>query len=349
MLIDIDGSKILKTESLNNLFKSATLGDINENCKILHTDFYLDSFNYFPITKKNESFAGVFKREDDNSISHFYTENFYKNFIDKKSDFKLINDSYVLGSSPSDNYFSNLIHFLPRIFFINDKKVNLIIHRNLSNKFRSFIETICELRGIEISFTFLDEGFYNFNNSSIPEFFNITKSIKILKFFLEQILTNIKVPEFKSKIYIRREDANYRKILNEADLITILRKKGFEIINPQHFDILEQMKIFSNAKVIISPHGSNMSNIIFCQKNTKIVEISPELNNEYEQNISSRYKNIADNLNLEFQTIKADSVDVDNHSELSVKYIHPKILKNSNYYKNMIIMISEIEKKLNNL
>jgi len=311
MLIDIDKSKILKTESLNNLFKSATLKYINENCKILQTDFYLDSFNYFPITKKNESFAKVFKREDDNSISHFYTENFYKNFI--------------------------------------DKKVNLIIHRNLSNKFRSFIETICELRGIEISFTFLDEGFYNFNNSSIPEFFNITKSIKILKFFLEQILTNIKVPEFKSKIYIRREDANYRKILNEADLITILRKKGFEIINPQHFDILEQMKIFSNAKVIISPHGSNMSNIIFCQKNTKIVEISPELNNEYEQNISSRYKNIADNLNLEFQTIKADSVDVDNHSELSVKYIHPKILKNSNYYKNMIIKISEIEKKLNNL
>ena len=46
------------------------------------------------------------------------------------------------------------------------------------------------------------------------------------------------------------------------------------------------MKIFSNAKVIISPHGSNMSNIIFCKKNTKIVEISPELNNEYEQNIS---------------------------------------------------------------
>ena len=349
MLVDNDESKILQTENLNHLFKSATLKDINQNCKILNTDFYLDSFNYFPITKNDDTFLDLFKRKDDNSIDHFYTKDFYKNFLDKKHKFKTIKDCFVLGSSPSDNYFSNLIHFLPRIFFINDKKVNLIIHRNLSNKFRIFIKTICELRGIEISFTFLDEGFYNFNNSSIPEFFNINKSIKVLKFFLEQILTNIKVPEFKSKIYIRRENANYRKILNEADLITILRKKGYEIINPQHFDILEQMKIFSNAQVIISPHGSNMSNIIFCQKNTKIIEISPELNNEYEQNISSRYKNIADNLNLEFQTIKADSVDVDNHSELSVKYIHPKILKNSNYYKNMIIKISEIDNKLNNL
>ena len=349
MLINIDESKILQSESLNKLFKSATLENIGENCRILNTDFFLDSFNYFPITKKNESFANLFKRDDDNVISHFYTEDFYKNFIDKKNSFKLIKDSFILGSSPSDNYFSNLIHFLPRIFFINDKKINIVIHRNLSNKFRNFIASICILRGIEVTFTFLDEGFYNFNNSSIPEFFNINKSIKVLKFFLEQILTNIKVPEFKSKIYIRREDANYRKILNEADLITILRKKGFEIINPQHFDILEQMKIFSNAKVIISPHGSNMSNLIFCQKNTKIIEISPELDNLYEQNISNRYKNMADNLNLEFQSIKADSVDVVNHSEVSKKYIHPKILKNSNYYKNMILKISEIEKHFSNL
>ena len=228
MLINIDEPKILKTESLNNLFKSASLKGINENCKILHTDFYLDSFNYFPITTKNESFENIFKREDDNSISHFYTEDFYKNFTDKKSDFKLIKDSVILGSSPSDNYFSNLIHFLPRIFFINDKKINLIIHRNLSNKFRSFIEKICLLRGIQISFTFLDDGFYKFNNSSIPEFFNINKSIKVLKFFLEQFLTNIQVPEFKSKVYIRREDANYRKILNENDLIIRLKKQEFD-------------------------------------------------------------------------------------------------------------------------
>ena len=109
------------------------------------------------------------------------------------------------------------------------------------------------------------------------------------------------------------------------------------------------MKIFSNAEVIVSPHGSNMSNIIFCSEGTKIIEISPELKDLYEQNISKRYKNIADNLNLEFQIIKADSVDVVKHSELSTKYIHSKILRNSNYYKNMILKVGEIEKYFNNL
>ena len=109
------------------------------------------------------------------------------------------------------------------------------------------------------------------------------------------------------------------------------------------------MKIFSNAEVIISPHGSNMSNLVFCKKGTKIIEIIPELNNSFEQNISRRYKDIAETLNFEFQTIKADSVDVDKHSELSTKYIHSKILKNSNYYKNMILKLSEIENNLNSL
>ena len=349
MLKDIDESNILQNEFLNNLFKSANLRDINESCKILNSDFYLDSFNYLPITESNEIFVNLFKRQDDNSIDNFYTEDFYKNFIDKKNNFKIIKNCLVLGSSPSDNYFSNLIHFFPRIFFINDKKINLAIHRNLSNKFRKFIETICIFRGIEITFSYLDDGFYNFNDSSIPEFFNVKKSIKILKFFLEKILTSINVPEFKSKIYIRRENANYIKIINEADLIIKLRKQGFEIINPQHFDILEQMKIFSNAEMIVAPHGSNMSNIIFCKKGTKIIEISPELNNLYEQNIAKKYKNIADNLNLEFLTIKADSVDVEKHSKQSTKYIHSKILKNSNYYKNMILKMSEIEKHFNNL
>ena len=69
MIKDIDESKILQTESLNNSFKSTTLKDIGENCRILNTDFYLDSFNYFPITKKDECFAGLFKRQDDNPIN----------------------------------------------------------------------------------------------------------------------------------------------------------------------------------------------------------------------------------------------------------------------------------------
>ena len=166
---------------------------------------------------------------------------------------------------------------------------------------------------------------------------------------MDKILLNVKIPEFRSKIYIRREDASYRKILNEADLIDKLRKQEFEIINPHHFEILEQMKIFSNSEIIISPHGSNLSNCIFCKKGTKIIEISPEFNINYEKNLSNKFQDIANILSLEYKILKADTVDVEKHSEVAKKYIHPKILDNSNYYKNMIVKISEIEELINNL
>ena len=53
MLLNINESQIVKEKSLNNLFTSANLKDLKVTCKILNTDFYSDSFNYFPITKKS--------------------------------------------------------------------------------------------------------------------------------------------------------------------------------------------------------------------------------------------------------------------------------------------------------
>ena len=348
MLSNFSEKEILNNVNLNNLFLSASLQKIEEKCKILKGDFYLDSFNYFPITTNKETFYKLFKKEDGNSIDHFYKENFYKNLIDNEKNFKVFENSFILGSSPSDNYFSNLIHFLPRIFFTNEKKIDVVIHRNLSNKFRKLIKSICESRDIEIKFIFLDDEFYKFQKSQIPQFFPILKSINILKFFFEKVLLNTKVPDFRKKIYIRREDAHYRKIINEADLIDILRNNNFEIINPNHFEILEQIKIFSNADLIISPHGSNLSNLIFTKKGTKVIEIRPNFQEPYEINIADRYKKIANSFSLDYSIVNADTVDVKSHSNIAKKYINKNVLSHSNYYKNMILKISEIDLLIKN-
>ena len=340
MLKNIDNSHILQNESLNKCFKSANLRDINENCNILSTEFYLDSFNYFPITNNNETFVNLFKREDDNSINHFYTENFYRNFTDKINNFKLIKDCVVLGSSPSDNYFSNLIHFLPRIFFINDKKINLIIHRNLSNKFRKFIQTISIFRGINISFTFLDDDFYSFNNCEIPQFIPLIQSISILR---ETLLPINKVSKNR-KIYVTREDSTYRRIINEADIIPVLRSKGYKVINPQLYSISEQIEIFAQADTVVAPHGSNLTNIVFCKPGTEIYEIGPEFKYDYEKSFENRYKTIAEINKLKYFRFLSDTVTVDEHSEIAKKYINNKILESSNYYKNLIFKVSDINK-----
>lgn len=45
-------------------------------------------------------------------------------------------------------------------------------------------------------------------------------------------------------------------------------KRGYEIIHPEQIPILEQAKIFSEAKVVIGEHGSGMHNAVFSDQGT---------------------------------------------------------------------------------
>ena len=219
------------------------------------------------------------------------------------------------------------------------KKTNLkiAIHRNSSNKYRNFIGRILKSLNVEFTFVFLDDDFYNFLDSEFPQFLSTNDSIDILKKFINP-KTGI---ELSKKIYVTREDSNYRKILNEGDVVTILRQRGYKVINPQLYEIDEQIEIFSNAEKIIAPHGSNLANIIFCKPGTEIFEITPSFRDN-EKILEDRYLNLCLINNLKHNKIVSNTVEVENHSTLAKKYIHKNILSQSNYYKNLIVKIQEL-------
>lgn len=74
------------------------------------------------------------------------------------------------------------------------------------------------------------------------------------------------------RIYISRGDAQHRRVINEANLISLLTDFGFKPVTLEAMSIVEQALLFSQAKVIVSPHGAGLTNIVFCNPNTKIVE-----------------------------------------------------------------------------
>ncbi len=338
MIIDKNTNKIKSDKRLLNLFVNTNFNNLSINCNILKGNFFSDSFYYFPITENNETFSSLFTR-DLNNTSHFYSQKFFDNFTDNKNSLKNFKGLFVLGSNAGNNYYSNLLQFLPRIFFNKKTNLKLAIHRNSSNKYRNFISSILKSLNIEFTFVFLDDDFYHFIDSDFPQFLNMNDSIKILKKFINT-QTN---KEISKKIYITREDSNYRKIINEGDVVTLLREKGYKVINPQLYEIDEQIEIFSNAEKIIAPHGSNLANIIFCKPGTEIFEITPTfLDNE--KMLEDRYLNLCLINNLKHNKIISDTVEVENHSVLAKKYIHKNVLSQSNYYKNLIVKIQELSK-----
>ncbi|AFZ29869.1 capsular polysaccharide biosynthesis protein-like protein [Gloeocapsa sp. PCC 7428] len=73
-------------------------------------------------------------------------------------------------------------------------------------------------------------------------------------------------------IYISRGDARKRRVANEGDVINYLEKFGFKIVTLESMSVLEQAQLFSSAKAIVAPHGAGLTNAVFCQPGTKLVE-----------------------------------------------------------------------------
>ncbi len=340
---DLNEHDVIKDKKINSFFLNVANSNLRIGCKILKSDFYLDSFNYFPITEKNFSFRFLFHwgNASPKRYGNFYTKSFSTNFLERKIHFKNFSNAVVLGSSPSDNYYRNMMTFIPRIFFISDKKIDLVIHRNTSNKFRVFIKKILEQKKIKVNkFIYLDDDFYKFNNCQIPQFFNMAFSTQILRKSLSYTTMNNRL-----KIYLSRQNSVCRNLINEGDLIKKLKSKNFMIIDTNNMSIFEQIKIFSDADVIAGPTSSALTNIVFSKKGTRVIEIIPKYKYDYEKiSFKIRYSKICKYLNLNYSSIEADPVNNANQNLSNNKFISKKILEESNYYKDLLIEVKKFEK-----
>lgn len=79
--------------------------------------------------------------------------------------------------------------------------------------------------------------------------------------------------EQKSRIYINRKKASYRRVIKENEIESLLLQRGFESVSLEDFSIFEQAQLLNNAKVVIAPHGAGLSNIVFCQPETVVIEL----------------------------------------------------------------------------
>lgn len=77
----------------------------------------------------------------------------------------------------------------------------------------------------------------------------------------------------KRKIYISREDARRRRILNESELWDRLKQKGFERVLLADMTVEAQARLFASADTIVAPHGSGLANLVFADAGTHVIEI----------------------------------------------------------------------------
>lgn len=78
----------------------------------------------------------------------------------------------------------------------------------------------------------------------------------------------------KKKIYLSRSRlCGERNMINEIDLEVKLRGAGFEIIYPEVLSFSEQVKIYSEAGVVVGAEGTALLNSIFMDNKVKVISI----------------------------------------------------------------------------
>ena len=80
----------------------------------------------------------------------------------------------------------------------------------------------------------------------------------------------------RRRIYASRARAHRRHIANEAEVVQVLERRGFEVVHPESLPIKAQMELFAGAETVIGVHGSGLTNTIFSPPGTTVIELQPE-------------------------------------------------------------------------
>jgi hypothetical protein len=111
-------------------------------------------------------------------------------------------------------------------------------------------------------------------NEKINNLYNITyKSTQDYILLIDRGgLDNSKNKKYKE--YKNQTPSERRSIMNTQDIYMSLNKiYPTKIMQLDGLPLLEQIALFRSARIIIAQHGAALSNIIFCNPYTKIIEI----------------------------------------------------------------------------
>ena len=127
------------------------------------------------------------------------------------------------------------------------------------------------------------------------------------------------------KIYISRQKARFRKIDNEDDVQNLLNKYNYEIHYFEDYTFEEQIELMQKTVSLISLHGAGLTNMLFMNPNTKVLEIRNK-----EDNHNNCYFSLASDLDIDYYYLLAKGDSSDTHTvnvEVDIEKLEQIILE----------------------
>lgn len=217
--------------------------------------------------------------------------------IKVKSGFHIIIEQAIhFAKDHSKNYFHWLVECLPRLSLIShlDKNIPLLVDADLYPQAFEALKLLNidnrELIKLHKSKNYIVKTlFYPSQLSEVHDNYgepNYHKdaiySPKAINYVRDSVFKALNISDNKKKsrkLFVSRKTSDYRQLLNSTEIEDILVAKDFEIIFPENLSFFAQVKIFSEAEVIIGQSGAGMANIIFAPKNCKVLMLAGDAAN----------------------------------------------------------------------
>lgn len=123
-----------------------------------------------------------------------------------------------------------------------------------------------------------------------------------------------------NRIYLLNSRCEAKKIVNEKEIICILKENNFKIINLSDYSLIEQVYLMNHAEVVVSSNQDLFACICFLRPGSKILELNNEKRNENDPYFE-RYWYLSSCLGLKYyyQFCDPDSpIEYEEVSELKV-------------------------------
>jgi capsular polysaccharide biosynthesis protein len=213
---------------------------------------------------------------------YYFLGELLNSFFKLKVRVELKGKYYYCVNEFSDNYFHWFTEVLPKMLYVKNS-----LDRNAQFFIPFFLKEyqIDSLAECNIDTYHTDQKTSLFRRVNVVENFTIYPGIynpELLSGVKKIIIKKNDNKNFsKRKIYITRINSSRRKLLNENALSEILLRYNIEIFDFDKTSFKEQLDIIKHTEILISIHGAALTNMLFMEANSKIIEFLPvELTND---------------------------------------------------------------------
>lgn len=216
--------------------------------------------------------------------------------VEEPAETRTLDAGLMLFGLQSKNYGHWLLEFVPRLLWFNDPACPsgfpICIDDHMPETHRQIVELL-DTRGRQIlplpaqATRFRELGvapvptFFPFDSRPGVPVYDAIWPADVLgamrRAVLERLAARgVDLRRTGRRIILSRRGFFQRQLLNEAEIIEVLTRQGFEVVYPEKLSFAEQIQLYHTADTIVGSASSALTNCIFCNPHARVIALIHE-------------------------------------------------------------------------